>query len=108
MTPDAKFERRVVNNLAKFVADDGTLLARWRLTGKACVWTGSVPWALAILAFWQDGTGSWIYAALAALGGLFLGVGLWFSTFAAQWPVVRPFVDADKVRQRSVELGDRS
>jgi hypothetical protein len=22
------------------------------------------------------------------------------------WPIVRPFVDADKVRQRSVELGD--
>ena len=107
MTPDAKYEKKVVRSLAKFLADEGALLGRWRAVGNACVWTGSVLWVLAIFVFAPEAGGAWILAALAALGGLCLGIGLWFSTFATQWPIVRPFVDAEKVRQRSVQLGDR-
>jgi hypothetical protein len=33
-----------------------------------------------------------------------LGLGLWFSTFVAQWPAVRQFIDAERVRQRNIEL----
>jgi len=106
MTPDAKFERKVVSDLARFLADDGALLRRWRLIANAFILSGAVLWAFAIFAFARDGGGSWIYAAVAALGGVCLGIGLWFSTFAKQWPLVRPFVDAEKVRQRRLELGD--
>jgi len=47
---------------------------------------------------------SWIFAALSGVGGLCIGLGLWFSTFVKQWPVVRQFIDAERVRQRIAEI----
>ena len=107
MSPDAKLEEKIVRTLAKFLAKEQVLLRRWRAVGKTSIVLGSLLWALAIFAYAQNAGASWIFAALSGVGGLRLGLGLWFSTFVAQWPVVRQFIDAEQVRQRTIEIDDQ-
>ncbi len=104
MKPNAKLEAKIVRTLAKFLADERAGLGRWRRAGNAWTYSGAVLWVLAIFGYAQDAGGHWILAVLSGVGGVCLGLGLWFSTFVAQWPAVRPFIDAERVRQRSLEL----
>jgi hypothetical protein len=107
MNANANVERKVVRNLAKFLADEQVLVSRWSMVGKALTFLGSLLWVLAIFAFAQDSSVSWVIAAISAVGGVCIGLGLWFSTFVTQWPVVRQFIDAERVRQRSIEIDDQ-
>ena len=107
MSPDAKLEGKIVRTLAKFLANEQVLLTRWHAVGKASIFLGSLLWVLALFGYLQNAGASWICAALSGVGGLCLGLGLWFSTFVAQWPVVRQFIDAEKVRQRIIEIDDQ-
>ncbi len=104
MKPDAKLEAKIVRTLAKFLADERTGLGRWRTAANAWTYSGAVLWVLAIFGHLQDTGGHWMLAVISGLGGVCLGLGLWFSTFVAQWPAVRQFIDAERVRQRSLEL----
>jgi len=107
MTPDAKLEEKIVRTLGKFLTNEQVLIRRWRAVGKASIFLGSLLWALAIFAYAQNAGASWIFAVLSGVGGLCLGLGLWFSTFVAQWPVVRQFIDAEQVHQRTIEFDDQ-
>jgi len=104
MSPDIKLEEKIVRTLAKFLTNEKALVRRWRVVGQASIFLGSLLWVLAIFAYAQDAAVSWIFAALSGVGGLCIGLGLWFSTFVTQWPVVRQFIDAERVRQRIVEI----
>ena len=104
MSPRMKDEEKIVRTLAKFLADEQELVGRWRVAGKASIFLGALLWTLAIFAYAQSAGASWIVAVLSGVGGLCLGLGLWFSTFVTQWPVVRQFIDAERVRQRMVEI----
>jgi len=107
MSPDTSLEGKIVRTLAKFLANEQILIRRWRVVGKASIFLGSLLWALALFAYAQDASACWVFAALCGVGGLCLGLGLWFSTFVTQWPVVRQFIDAEQVRQRAIEIDDQ-
>ena len=104
MKPDAKLERKIVRMLAKFLADEQTALGRSRGFATAWIICGSILWTVAVFGYAQPAGGHWILAVLSGVGGVCLGIGLWFSTFVEQWPAVRQFIDAERVRQRSREL----
>lgn len=94
-----------MRDLEKLVTDGGMLIQRWRLAGKIATWLGA--FLVAVVAYGAYGAGGgafWMLAGLALAAGLAMGLGLWFSTFTAQWPIVRPFIDAERVRQRAKEL----
>ena len=93
-----------MRSLGKFLADEPAALRRSRRFANAWIFSGSILWVVAIFGYAQPAGGHWILAVLSGVGGACLGVGLWFSTFVEQWPVVRPFIDAERVRQRSLEL----
>jgi hypothetical protein len=105
MNLDAKLEKKIVRDLAKFLAGEPESVKRWRRIGNAWIVAGSLLCVLALFICAQDTSVPWMLATLSVLGGFCLGLGLWFTTFVEQWPVVRPFIDAERVRQRSVELG---
>ena len=107
MSPRIKHEEKIVRTLAKFLANERVLIRRWDAVGKASIFLGALLWTLAIFAYAQSAGASWIVAVLSGVGGLCLGLGLWFSTFVTQWPVVRQFIDTEKVRQRIIEIDDR-
>lgn len=104
MKPDAKLERKIVRTLAKFLGEEQAALRRWRGLARAWIISGSVLWTVAIFGYAQPASGHWVLAVVAGAGGVCLGLGLWFSTFVEQWPAVRQFIDAGRVRQRSLEL----
>ena len=104
MKPDPSVERKLVRTLARFLADEQAQLGRWRMAARAAIFLGAVLWTIALFGYLQDSGASWVFAVLAGVGGLCLGVGLWFTTFVEQWPVVRQFIDADRVRRRSGEF----
>lgn len=81
MKPEAKLEAKIVRTYS------GAVCGCWPFFGYA-----------------QDAGGHWSLTVLSGVGGVCLGLGLWFSTFVAQWPAVRQFIDAERVRQRSLEL----
>ena len=100
----SKLERKVVVSLAKFLANESALLERWRMGGKIL---GIVGWALvflSLIAAFREPLVERSIVAAALLGGLFAGLGAWFSCFAAQWPSVRQFVDRQAVERRADEL----
>lgn len=107
MNTDMKLEAKIVRTLAKFLANEQVLIRRWRVVGNASIFLGSLLWVLAFFAYAQNAGASWVVAVLSGVGGLCLGLGLWFSTFVTQWPVVRQFIDAEKVRQRIIEIDDQ-
>jgi hypothetical protein len=107
MSPRMKHEEKIVRTLAKFLAHEQVLVRRWGAVGKVSISLGALLWTLAIFAYAQSAGASWIVAVLSGVGGLCLGLGLWFSTFVTQWPVVRQFIDAEKVRQRIIEIDDQ-
>ena len=107
MTPETKLEGKIVRTLAKFLANEKVLIRRWRIVSNAAIVLGSVLWVLAIFAYAQNASASWVFAALSGVGGLCLGLGLWFSTFVTQWPVVRQFIDEEQVRLRITEIDNQ-
>jgi hypothetical protein len=104
MKPDAKLERKIVRMLGRFLADEQAALGRSRAVAWAWIISGCVLWTVAIFGHAQAAGGHWVLAVLSAVGGVCLGIGLWFSTFVEQWPAMRQFIDAERVRQRSREL----
>ena len=96
-----------MRTLAKFLANEQILIRRWHIVGKASIFLGSLLWVLAIFSYAQEAGASWIFAALSGVGGLCLGLGIWFTTFVAQWPVVRQFIDVEQVRRRAIEIDDQ-
>ena len=104
MKPDAKLERKIVRMLGKFLADEQAALLRSRRVANAWIISGAILWTMALFGYAQPAGGHWILAVLSGVGGVCLGLGLWFSTFVEQWPAIRQFIDAEGVRQRSLEL----
>ncbi len=41
---------------------------------------------------------------LALVGGVCIALGVWFSSFAIQWPIVSRYVDQEAVNARAEEL----
>lgn len=104
MKPNAQLERKIVRTLVKFLMDEQAALRRSRGFATAWIISGSILWTVALFGYAQPAGGHWILTVLAGVGGVCLGLGLWFSTFVEQWPAVRQFIDAERVRQRSREL----
>ena len=104
MKPSAKLESKIVRMLGKFLADEQAALRRSRRVANAWIFSGAILWTMALFGYTQPGGGHWILAVLSGAGGVCLGLGLWFSTFVEQWPAIRQFIDAEGVRQRSLEL----
>lgn len=101
-TNPSQAELDIVRNLDRFLRDPE--LARQRgKTGQALTWIGAVLWVAALFACFND-VPAWVVGLVAGAGGLCAGIGAWFSTFAAQWPVIRPFIDDERVRERLAEI----
>ena len=104
MKADAKLERKMVRMLGEFLADEQAALRRSRRVANAWIISGSILCTVALFGYAQPAGGHWILAVLSGAGGVCLGLGLWFTTFVEQWPAMRQFIDAERVRQRSREL----
>lgn len=106
MKPDPAAERKLVRTLANMLANEQAMIGRWRTAGRTATYLGAVLCVLAVFGHLQETGAHWAYAVMAGVGGLCIGLGLWFTTFVEQWPVIRQFIDAEQVRRRSKELDE--
>jgi hypothetical protein len=100
----SKLERKVVVSLAKLLANESALLERWRIGGKV---VGIAGWALvflSLIAALREPMVERSVVFTGLFGGLFAGLGVWFSSFAAQWPTVSQFIDRPAVERRADEF----
>jgi hypothetical protein len=100
----AKIERSVIRSLAQLVGNEAALLNRWRITGRVFGITG---WALLFYSAFKYFEQPLVHHGLiplAMLGGVGASLGMWFSSFAVQWPVVAQFIDRQAIAARANEL----
>jgi hypothetical protein len=100
----AKHERKVVRDLLRFIDNGDVLVKRWRMASHITAFVGFALIGFAIFGAPRSPSLPWLFPLLAALGGVSVGLGIWFATFTGQWPITRKFIDAELVRKRAREL----
>lgn len=98
-----KLEQKVIRSLAKLLAN-ASALNRWRIAGRVL---GILGWALLFYSAFKCFEQPLVHRGLvvvAMLGGACTILGVWFSSFAVQWPVVAQFLDRQAIATRVHEL----
>ena len=100
MTPSDRYRAKMMRGLVRALDDEEAHVRRQRRMGKACALLGGVVLALALLAA-LDGrqvAGIWFVVA-GAIGGLLVGLAVFYASSVEQWPVNREFLDVDALRE---------
>lgn len=101
---DARNERKVVDALARLLTNEALSLGRWRRCGRIFM---AIGWALVcftFFAYFSAATVSRNFLFVPLAGGVCIGLGIWFSYFVTQWPIVSAFIDRESVESRAREL----
>lgn len=100
-----RFRARMVRGLARALEDEEAHLRKYRRLGQACGVLGAMVLTWSLFAAWggSDAAGLW-FVALGAVGGLLIGLALFFNSSVEQWPVNREFLDADAIRDAARRL----
>ena len=103
--PPSPYEKRLLRNMVRFIDEQPRRLARHRVFG----WAGSVLAivCIAVATLLADGSGDpfgWL--VLAALGGFLGGLSVVFRASARNWPILRRYFDADRLRADYEKLRD--
>ena len=106
MTKADRLREKMVRGLVRALDDEASHLRRYRRIGHACTVLGAVVFTLSLLAAWNvtDAAGAW-FVVSGALGGLLLGLAVFFHSSVEQWPVNREFLDEDAIREAARRYG---
>ena len=104
MTSIDKLEKKVVFGLEKLLSDEERQLKRWRITGGVLAVLGWLSLTFMFMAIFETSSIHPYFLVLAVAGGVCIGLSIWFSTFYSQWPVLRAYIDVDRVKERAKEL----
>jgi hypothetical protein len=100
MSDDAKFQAKVLRGLARALADERAHLLKFGRWGNWTSLAGSVLVAVALLyAFDRHGFSGVLFVVMGAVGGVLMGLSIYFSSAVRQWPVVRRFLDVQAVKE---------
>jgi hypothetical protein len=99
VTREEKIERRMAAHIARLVRDEASELARLRKRREFLYEVGGLLILLSLLASVRTWWPTWVNPLLAASGGLACGLGVFYDTAANQWPVLRKFLDSEKLEQ---------
>ncbi|MGZ8982311.1 MAG: hypothetical protein ACXW2D_16325 [Burkholderiaceae bacterium] len=100
-----RFRAKMVRGLARALEDEESHVRKYRRIGKACGVLGAFVITWALYAAWggSDAADLW-FVVLGAVGGLSIGLALFFNSSVEQWPVNREFMDADAIREAARRL----
>ena len=100
MTNAERFRAKMVRGLVRALDDEEAHVRRYRRVGTTCGMLGALIFTLALFAAWQgsDAADLWFVVA-GAVGGLLMGLAVFFNSAVEQWPVNREFLNADAVRE---------
>ena len=98
MTKADRYRAKMVRGLVRALADEESHVRRYRRIGTACGALGALILSLALFAAWRDPAYVWLVVA-GSVGGLLLGLAVFFNSSVEQWPVNREFLNVDAVRE---------
>jgi hypothetical protein len=95
-----KMREGIRQALVRFARDEEGSLRRLRKRRSLALVIGSVILLAAFsLAFQEsDQVAPWVYTVSAAFGGGLLGLANWFDSSLATWPVLRDYLDLERLR----------
>jgi len=99
-----KLEKKVIVGLSKLLTDEQRQLNRWRNAGRIMTILGWVLLTLTFMAIFQTTHIPAYFLFISLAAGLCIGLGVWFSSFSSQWPILQRFIDVERVNQRANEL----
>lgn len=90
----------MVRGLVRALDDEEAHVRRYRRVGSRCGMAGAVVLTLALFMAWggSDAAGFWFVAA-GAVGGLLIGLAVFFDSSVEQWPINREFMDSAAIRE---------
>jgi hypothetical protein len=88
----------MVRGLVRALDDEEAHLRRYRRAANACSVLGALVLTAALFAAWNGAAGLWLVIA-GAVGGLLVGLALFFGSSVEQWPVNREFLNVDAIRE---------
>lgn len=104
MNASPKFQRKVLLNLTKALADEDAHLRKFANLAHGAAFSGAVLICIAAFFYSSAASGAWVIAASAA-GGCLIGLSIFFRSSVDQWPVMRRFLDARAVQDAAVKEG---
>ena len=100
MTNPDRHRAKMVRGLVRALDDEESHVRRYRRIGTACSFLGALVFILALFAAWGGSDGADVWLVVAGLvGGLLIGLALFFISSVEQWPVTREFLNVDAVRE---------
>jgi hypothetical protein len=92
---------RALKALILLATDEQAALGKVRTSRRWCKLGGfGVMFAAFFLAFNPSlGIPCWILAIAAAIGGMLSGFAVWFENSLAQWPVLKQYLDLERLRK---------
>ena len=99
-----EIEKKVVLGLEKLLSDEERPLKRLRLTGRVLAVLGWLSLTFMFIAIFETSSVHTYFLVLAVAGGVCIGLSIWLSTFSSQWPVLRAYIDVDRIKKRAKEL----
>ena len=91
--------RKVLSGLVAMLDDEEHELPKIRRTSSLWQWVGAVLIVGALFAAWQYPWPVLVAVAVGVAGGFAAGISILFGTFVAQWPVLKPLLNAEAVRE---------
>ncbi len=95
-----RFRARMVRGLVRALDDEASHLRRYRRIATACTVAGALIFSLALFAAWgSTGAAALWFVLGGTVGGVLLGLAVFFQSSCEQWPVNREFLDVDAIRE---------
>ena len=91
--------RKVLAGLVAMLDDEERELPKIRRTSTLWQWVGAVLIVGALFAAYQYSWAVLAVAAVGIVGGFAGGISVVFGTFVAQWPVLKPLLNQEAVRE---------
>lgn len=104
MKNKSTLQRKLTRSLAVALANEAAHLRKLRLSANLSGIGGGSVAGLALMAAHQNFGFSVLWLVVfGAIGGFLIGLSLSYSSFAKQWPILRPFIN-----EQAVQKADRN
>ena len=96
---DQRRRAKLIRALARTLGNEASHLRRYYWLAKACGVLGAFVFGLTLFSALRVGesSGNW-FAGLGTVGGLLIGLAIYFGSSVQQWPVIREFINVQAVQ----------
>jgi lipopolysaccharide export LptBFGC system permease protein LptF len=105
VTVATKFERRLLRDLVRMFDNEPARTALVQRLAWTLLIAGAIAMAVSLWAVSATGSNTFWLTVLAIVGAYVAGVSNFFFTSLRQWPIVRKYLDADRIRADYKSLG---